>query len=781
MVLRGRNDRDGYTQLPIALTTSANPSSAPVPRYGIGVTTGRRSRPCLIAAFLTTSILLLPFLIADPQKFILDPFGDDDLSGSWSTVFEKVHEGWRPLSLSAEEKASASEDEGDREQDTVSSILTADLLSTECQDAWVSKGVLCGEVLPILQSAQEVDVLYTWTNGTRDRLLRAWREALTPPRVYLGRGQEGGKANGRFMKGNRQVTKPGLNHFQDHDELRFSMRSLLTSFTDSSLRKIHLVTADLPVGVLPKDRQPIIHLQTLKKQNISGPVPPDSVLVGQIPQWLNLTAASTSSPTLAMVHHHSIFHTSTDPSVFDSTVLPTFNSLAIESRIPNIEGMSEFVLYMNDDVFINGQLSSADVGSPLLGPVFRIQRDLTVNALKPGSRTMGLDGEWPGLRHANWLLDQRFGKRDRGYLAHIAKAFSTPLLREMEEMWREELLSTSQSRFRGNKDEFQPSFLATHYIVERHREALLWSFFVARADRDGDGLLTVPERRRLLADLGAQSPTESVPVTIPRRSTTAEDIKLFNTSGLVRPLSSETAFDSRDGFAMASFLKGSPWPVQPTDSSAAPNAVACNLDIPGCLGSDFLSETKAFGTNSVFKRVAFEFPLCGDCAVLQLVGKSGPRGLSAFLPEVEVVNKDTKEEETYRRSETRSASSIKKVRPLGDCAKVFSEIDFVDPSTTRARRARAARLIHRYSYIIGSTDSRFIPMRDSGPLITALCSVNSKFAEFYHHPPSKDKAPTFLTLNDDIVSVRSSNMINEVLHQFFLDVWPIPSSFEKQE
>lgn len=58
----------------------------------------------------------------------------------------------------------------------------------------------------------------------------------------------------------------------------------------------------------------------------------------QVPDWLN-----TEHPKITVVDHREIF---SDPSV-----LPVFNSHAIESQLHRIPGLSEQYLYMNDDVF----------------------------------------------------------------------------------------------------------------------------------------------------------------------------------------------------------------------------------------------------------------------------------------------------------------------------------------------------------------------------------------------------------------------------------------------
>ena len=62
----------------------------------------------------------------------------------------------------------------------------------------------------------------------------------------------------------------------------------------------------------------------------------------QIPKWLN-----TAHPKITIIPHELIM---------PSDALPTFNSVAIEMCIPNIPGLSEHFLLMNDDMFFNRPL-----------------------------------------------------------------------------------------------------------------------------------------------------------------------------------------------------------------------------------------------------------------------------------------------------------------------------------------------------------------------------------------------------------------------------------------
>ena len=100
-----------------------------------------------------------------------------------------------------------------------------------------------------------------------------------------------------------RTTEPSAlaeSRFTSRDELKFSLRSL--EYYASWANHIYIVT--------------------------------DS----QVPDWLN-----TNHPRITVVDHRDIF---TDPSV-----LPVFNSHAIESQLHHIDGLCERYVYLNDDCF----------------------------------------------------------------------------------------------------------------------------------------------------------------------------------------------------------------------------------------------------------------------------------------------------------------------------------------------------------------------------------------------------------------------------------------------
>ncbi|KPV78309.1 uncharacterized protein RHOBADRAFT_50790 [Rhodotorula graminis WP1] len=653
---------------------------------------------------------------------------------SFADLWRLAQDGWRPYTPQEGREV--------RDGDLVS---WAERVEAGCADEWVEEGRLC----ELGGSGHEqVDLVWTWTNGS-DPLLRRWRAEVT------------GTLAGRVRPGVARVRdRKASHHFREHDELRYSLRSAVQAFEPRALGKLHLVSTDLPANTLLSDI-----LDNVPVGNITPVV--EAARVGQVPSWLNRSAIPREQ---LEVHHHSSFFE-------DTADLPTFNSLSIESQLPNILGLREFFLYLNDDTFLSGTMTSSDVGAPFLGPVFRIQRDLQVDALAPGLFGVGSDGEWASLRQANWLLDRRFGTRSRAYLAHIPKTFSTPVLRETSRIWHDELLETSTSRFRGRRAEYQLPFLVTHYTIEAHREALLHAFFAARSDRDLDGELSLDERRRLLVELGFEleqqhDAPQAVQVPLPRRRPSNDLLAQLERAGIRRAGATEVAFSSSDGHGMirreeqvgrgrrSTLVR----PVLAVNASAEEAAQPmCSIDLSTCFGADFLSSSTPRKTIEVLRRAAYEVPACGDCIVLALVGKSGSSGLSAFLP-------------SCPPSSSPPSSSPPTPIALFSLAKRFVDVALVvdarTPSapTCASARGLAVRRILRYSYTLGESSSQFVGMRQALPVPLLLRRPGWV---------TETSLPAFLTLNDDFATPEVSRHADEHLHRWFEQTWPTPSAFEK--
>jgi len=83
----------------------------------------------------------------------------------------------------------------------------------------------------------------------------------------------------------------------------------------------------------------------------------------QIPHWLDLSTVnfasvpSKDSPVLRIHPHSELFKTGNsnekEALLWRDSVLPSFNSLAIESQLANLDLTSRTAVYLNDDFFLN--------------------------------------------------------------------------------------------------------------------------------------------------------------------------------------------------------------------------------------------------------------------------------------------------------------------------------------------------------------------------------------------------------------------------------------------
>ncbi|KAJ8297020.1 3-O-alpha-D-mannopyranosyl-alpha-D-mannopyranose xylosylphosphotransferase [Rhodotorula toruloides] len=695
------------------------------------------TRPKALLATISVALLIVYFVYNPPVRRserdnrLIEAGFDPD--ARFEALYKAGQAGWRPYD-GAE----------DCEEEEVNEQIWVDKLTATCLEDLGAKGVLCEEAAGLFRQPA-VDLVWTWTNGS-DPLLYRWRADVT---ATLSDRVRPAIAAVRERK--------TANHFRQHDELRYSVRSAVHAFSPSSLRQLRILTTDLPANVMLGDLiDPLFSTANASGQLVT------SARIGQVPTWLDRNS-SAENPPLIVSHHTSFFE--------DGVALPTFNSLSIEAQMSNLANLSEFWLYLNDDAFLfsDSHLTAGDVGAPLVGPVFRIQADMLVNALPPSASIKDDEGEWASLQRANWLLDQRFGRRRRGYLAHIPKALSAPLLREVGRVFHDELRETASSRFRGKATEYQVAFLATHYIIEAHREALLHAFFIGKSDSNADGSLSVDARRRMLFDLGFRivetdvSPP-LVEVPLPRRSTTADLPGQLAQAGIPLPGGTSYAFSSHDGFGMfrvenaaynEKFDPSKPLrPALPLDTQV-PRHPACAITLKACFGEDFLAATRSVKAEDVMRRVAYEQPQCGDCAILQLVGGSGAAGLSAFLPTCDAPH-----------------TSAPSPPPTYSTAKRFDKVSLSLPSSCPSRRLASISRILRYTYTLGDSSSRFISMRQARLTEQVLRKMDEAAAA------GEEGLPTFLTLNDDFVLAEASQAANKILHNWFEQHWPSPSPYE---
>jgi hypothetical protein len=182
--------------------------------------------------------------------------------------------------------------------------------------------------------------------------------------------------------------------------------------------------------------------------------------------------------------------------------LPTFNSLTIENQLYNTKSEVDRLFALSDDMILGKPHSAADLYSPLFGPTMGF-KDNAYNTLKPPTEEdANRFGEKPFLIYTSWLLNRRFGARKRKGQVHFGHSLSRSITKEAITSFPRPALRSAFQRFRGETGFQLYSWYAVfHYTIERHREALLWSYIMLRSDINDDGYLSWNERKEILAEL----------------------------------------------------------------------------------------------------------------------------------------------------------------------------------------------------------------------------------------------------------------------------------------
>ena len=293
----------------------------------------------------------------------------------------------------------------------------------------------------------------------------------------------------RERGGGLEADVAGERRFADHDELRYSLRSVWTHAP--WIRNVVVVTN------------------------------------GQTPSWLNLT-----HPRVRVVTHEEIFP--------NAEHLPTFSSHAIEMHLHSIPGISKTFLYMNDDFFLGADVSYDDFYTEAKGTKVYLSWDAPPcddgckNEIRAGkwgeprpASSLNVDvfgqtlkylldvirtGKWgrprpassfemdvfgQTLAYANYLLDDAFGEAplERKVPAHAPHLVDVEIMQEVVNKWREEHERTSSHYFRHPMD-LQYKSVYLYYLMNAKRGRTSFEFASA-FDADGDGELSKRELRYL--------------------------------------------------------------------------------------------------------------------------------------------------------------------------------------------------------------------------------------------------------------------------------------------
>jgi hypothetical protein len=270
-----------------------------------------------------------------------------------------------------------------------------------------------------------VDVVYTWVDGGDPDWQRHKAAVL--------------RSHGRTTD---TIDGDDLARFRSHDELRYSLRSVIDHAP--FVRHVFVVTD------------------------------------GGVPPWLR-----TDSERLTIVTHREIFP--------DGDHLPTFNSHAIESRLHHIPGLAEHYLYLNDDFFF---------GRPVTADRFFHGNGMTKFFLSsasihghPGAAARSVDA---AAANTQRLVRERFGRTAERKIKHAPYPQRRSVLYEMEEALQDEFARTVASRLRSTSDIAIPSSLYHYYayLTGRAVSARIGSRYLALGDRGLERTLWSLRRRR---------------------------------------------------------------------------------------------------------------------------------------------------------------------------------------------------------------------------------------------------------------------------------------------
>lgn len=160
------------------------------------------------------------------------------------------------------------------------------------------------------------------------------------------------------------------------------------------------------------------------------------------------------------------------------------------------------------------------------------------------------------------LADTRFGVRTRAYVMHNARAFSLPLLHEAALAFGPFFSATPLSPFRGIVAtppdlEVNMMFLAQHFVVERHREALLYSWIVAKWG--WGGMLGSTEKDAMWAELGGSGTSDRLRAAWPERASRVQVAQNMHSAGIREPfLPAANASQPRHQYSFGASLPSDP-------------------------------------------------------------------------------------------------------------------------------------------------------------------------------------------------------------------------------
>ncbi|KAI1496231.1 hypothetical protein F5X99DRAFT_422292 [Biscogniauxia marginata] len=549
------------------------------------------------------------------------------------------------------------------------------------EDEWFSSGNYNVEKNGPL-AEPKIDFVYNWVNGSDE----AFRDIRHVYELESPLNDEAGK----------WISQHGINRYRDWDELKYSLRSL-DVYAKGFINKIQLLVNSVGSNLYRTDGH---HMHP------------------QRPSWLRDDEATNEH--VQVLSHESFFRDE------DKECLPTFNSLSIESQIYMTPSSTDQLVALSDDMFLGMPHAASDFYSPLFGPTMGFKTDHYNVKNLGGKDQIPSFGEKPFVYYTSYLLNHRFGQRDRHVQAHFGHSVSRAVVREAMASFPKPSAKGACERFRGeSRFQIYPWYASFHYSIERFREALLWSFIMSRSDANSDGYIDWTERQHLLdavkpgwQQLAIKDPSKPAPQPQDRDRMYYKLPSILQKAGLQPPrVNINILWTSLDGPEMTRNVKCTDFSIDKClgDSFASPL-------------SDLTSPNPDFTASNIFSRLSFHHPKCGDCLIKFLLA-SAPRGLEPLLP-----SKDSKHRD----------------------------------------REIVVKALKKYQHTIIDTDvMKFVMVKDAEQAET----------ELLQRAVQKGKAFGQWCLNDDVMTENSAQVdkVKNVMGQVFEALWPGRGRWEKDD
>ena len=490
-------------------------------------------------------------------------------------------------------------------------------------------------------------------------------------------------------KAGRWISKHSINRYRDWDELRYSFRSL-DKYAKSFINKIQLLVNSVPYTSAPA-------ADTYRPQR---------------PTWLK---DDDETHRNVQILPQEDFYAETERQC-----LPSFDSVSIETQLHNTPSSVDQLVALSDDMFLGAPHSAADFFSPLFGSMMGFKQD-HYNVKHINRAHVPTFGEKPHLYYTSWLLNHRFGERDRKAQAHFAHSISRRVMKEAMASFPSPAIRGACERFRGESDfQIYPWYVAFHYAIERFREVLLWSFIMTRGDANGDGYLDWQERQAVIEALQAgRRALDGGDVSTPTRTAAGRERmfyrlpQMLEQAGLEPPISNvNILWTSLDG----------PETIR--------KAKCHNFQIARCFAESFDSPVSDasypnpdFGTGNIFSQLSQREPKCGDCFTKFLLSTT-TRGLEPMLP----------------------------------------------PRSSTGDRELVIKALLKYQHTVMDPDAMFVMVKDAEQAETELLERALK----------RNKHVGQWCLNDDVMTEDEAaiSKVNDVIQTVFRTLFPVKGRWE---